>query len=35
VIEGQDVVNTIASTATDSNDRPLSEVKIEKVTIEE
>src|SRR3954449_13070895 len=35
VIEGQDVVNAIATTPTDRNDRPLSDVTIEKVTIEE
>src|ERR671938_764744 len=35
VTEGQDVVNTIASTQTDRNDRPVNEVKMEKVTIEE
>jgi cyclophilin family peptidyl-prolyl cis-trans isomerase len=35
VIEGQDVVNAIATTPTDRNDRPLSDVMIEKVTIEE
>ena len=35
VTEGQDVVNTIASSATDSSDRPRSEVKMEKVTIHE
>lgn len=34
VIEGQDVVNAIATSATDRNDRPLEEVKMEKVTIE-
>jgi len=34
VVEGQDVVNTIATSATDRNDRPLEEVKMEKVTIE-
>src|SRR5512132_4615760 len=33
VTEGQDVVNSIATTAT-RNDRPVSEVKMEKVTIE-
>ena len=33
--EGQDVVNSIATTATDSSDRPQSEVKMEKVTIRE
>jgi cyclophilin family peptidyl-prolyl cis-trans isomerase len=35
VTEGQDVVNAIATSATDSGDRPRSEVKIEKVTIGE
>jgi len=34
VIEGQDVVNAIASTKTDRSDRPLEEVKMEQVTIE-
>ncbi|HSE21337.1 MAG TPA: peptidylprolyl isomerase [Pyrinomonadaceae bacterium] len=34
VVEGQDVVNTIATSATDRNDRPLEEVRMEKVTIE-
>ena len=34
VTEGQDIVNSIATTQTDRNDRPLSEVKMEKVTIE-
>jgi cyclophilin family peptidyl-prolyl cis-trans isomerase len=34
VVEGQDVVNTIATSATDRNDRPLEEVKMEKVSIE-
>jgi cyclophilin family peptidyl-prolyl cis-trans isomerase len=34
VVEGQDVINTIATSATDRNDRPLEEVKMEKVTIE-
>lgn len=33
VTEGQDVVNAIATTATDRNDRPQSEIKMEKVTI--
>jgi cyclophilin family peptidyl-prolyl cis-trans isomerase len=33
VIEGQDVVNEIATTPTRS-DRPVSDVKMEKVTIE-
>ena len=35
VTEGQDVVNTIASSDTDSNDRPQSEVKMEKVVVHE
>ncbi|HEX8887997.1 MAG TPA: peptidylprolyl isomerase [Pyrinomonadaceae bacterium] len=35
VIEGQDVVNAIATAPADRNDRPLSDVTIEKVTIEE
>ena len=35
VTEGQDVVNAIATSQTDSGDRPKSEVKMEKVTIEE
>ena len=34
VTEGQDVVNAIATSATDRNDKPLSEVKMDKVTIE-
>ena len=34
VTEGQDVVNTIATSQTGPNDRPTSEVKMEKVTIE-
>jgi len=34
VIEGQDVVNAIATSQTGPNDRPVSEVKMEKVTIE-
>jgi cyclophilin family peptidyl-prolyl cis-trans isomerase len=34
VIEGQDVVNSIATSQTDRNDKPVSEVKMEKVTIE-
>jgi cyclophilin family peptidyl-prolyl cis-trans isomerase len=33
VTEGQDVVNAIATTPT-RNERPASEVKMEKVTIE-
>jgi cyclophilin family peptidyl-prolyl cis-trans isomerase len=35
VIEGQDVVDAIATTATAPGDRPLEEIKMEKVTIEE
>lgn len=34
VTEGQDVVNAIATSATDSNDKPVDEVRMEKVTIE-
>ena len=34
VIEGQDTVNAIACTQTDSNDRPVSQIVMEKVTIE-
>ena len=34
VTEGQDVVDAIASTDRDSNDKPLSPVTMEKVTIE-
>jgi cyclophilin family peptidyl-prolyl cis-trans isomerase len=34
VTEGQDVVNAIASSKRDSSDRPVSEVKMEQVTIE-
>jgi len=34
VTEGQDVVNAIATTDRDRNDRPLADVKMEKVTIE-
>ena len=34
VTEGQNVVDAIASTDRDRNDKPLSEVKMEKVTIE-
>lgn len=34
VIEGMEVVNTIAETKTDYNDRPLKEVKLNKVTVE-
>lgn len=35
VTEGMDVVNKIASTEVDGSDKPISEVKINKVTIEE
>jgi cyclophilin family peptidyl-prolyl cis-trans isomerase len=35
VIEGQDVVDAIAATQTGSNDKPVSPVTMEKVTIEE
>jgi len=35
VIEGQDVVNAIASTDTDREDRPRQDVVMEKVTIEQ
>lgn len=34
VTEGQEVVDSIATTPVDRNDRPNSEVKMEKVTIE-
>ena len=34
VTAGQDVVDAIAKSATDRNDRPSSDVKMEKVTIE-
>ena len=34
VTEGQDVVDAIANSATDRNDRPQDEVRMEKVTIE-
>src|SRR5436189_3943883 len=34
VTEGQDVVDAIASTPRDRNDRPVSEIKMDKVTIE-
>ncbi len=33
VTEGQDIINAIACCATDPNDRPLSQVIMEKVTI--
>jgi cyclophilin family peptidyl-prolyl cis-trans isomerase len=35
VTEGQDIVNAIAHSETGRDDRPVSEVKMEKVTIEE
>ena len=35
VVEGQEIVNAIATTETDSNDRPRQEVVMQKVTIEE
>jgi peptidyl-prolyl cis-trans isomerase B (cyclophilin B) len=34
VIEGMDVVNKIATTKTDRMDRPVSEVKLSKVTVD-
>jgi cyclophilin family peptidyl-prolyl cis-trans isomerase len=34
VTEGQDIVDAIATSATDRSDRPTEEVKMEKVTIE-
>ena len=34
VIEGMDVVNAIAETATDWNDRPLEEQKIKSITVD-
>src|SRR5258705_4653648 len=34
VTEGQDVVNTIATSQTDRNDRPSEDIKMESVTIE-
>jgi len=34
VTEGQDVVNSIATSKTDQSDRPRDEVKMEKVTIQ-
>ena len=34
VTEGQDVVNAIATSRTDQGDRPMSEIKMEKVTVE-
>jgi cyclophilin family peptidyl-prolyl cis-trans isomerase len=35
VIEGQDIVNQIASVSTNPNDKPITNVVMEKVTIEE
>ena len=35
VIEGQDVVDSIAASQTDRNDKPTSPVTMEKVTIEQ
>ncbi|HEY0405295.1 MAG TPA: peptidylprolyl isomerase [Pyrinomonadaceae bacterium] len=35
VIEGQDVVDAIATSQTSAGDKPVSEVRMEKVTIEE
>lgn len=35
VTEGQDVVNAIATSKTDPGDRPLAEIKMEKVTVGE
>src|ERR1700748_2373560 len=35
VTEGQEIVNAIATSKTDSGDRPVSEVKMEKVSISE
>ena len=35
VTEGQDIVNDIATSKTSAGDRPVSEVKMEKVTINE
>ena len=34
VTEGQEIVDAIATSSTDRNDKPTSEVKMEKVTIE-
>ena len=34
VTEGQDIVNAIATSETDRSDRPASDVKMEKVTVE-
>ena len=33
VVDGQDVVDAIANSATDSSDRPVSEIKMEEVTV--
>ena len=33
VIEGMDVVDTIAATETDSSDKPKEDIKIEKINI--
>ncbi len=35
VIEGQDVVNAIAESETGNHDKPIEDVVMEKVTIEE
>jgi cyclophilin family peptidyl-prolyl cis-trans isomerase len=35
VIEGQDVVNAIANVSTNPNDKPITDVVMQKVTIEE
>ena len=35
VIDGMEVVDSFLSSGTDENDRPLKEVKIEKMTVEE
>lgn len=35
VTEGQEIVNAIATSKTDSGDRPVSEVKMEKVSVSE
>ncbi|MGL5435968.1 MAG: peptidylprolyl isomerase [Lachnospiraceae bacterium] len=34
VVEGMDVVNTIADTRTDYNDRPMQEQKIQSITVD-
>ena len=34
IIEGMDVVNKIAETATDYSDRPLEDQRMKKVTVE-